>query len=148
MSLRGQAVLRVGYVFKVYEARLFVGDEHATDLVQNDVPKRLEIRYLRDIEAADIVSIGDETLKRQVPAQELSGLQSRIETINRWYTNVRAGDTYALTYIPNRGSELALNGTSLGVIEGADFARAYFGIWLDSRTKYQEFRNELLGLDR
>ncbi len=44
------------------------------------------------------------------------------------------------------GSELALNNRPLAVIEGADFAAAYFGIWLDDRTHYPEFRKELLGL--
>lgn len=145
MTLRGESLLRVGYVFKVYQARLFVGEDHATANVQDDVPKRLEISYLRDIKAADIIRIGDETLQRQLPADQLAALQSRLQTINRWYTDVRDGDTYALTYVPGHGCELALNGTSLGVIEGADFARAYFGIWLDPRTSYKEFRRELLG---
>jgi hypothetical protein len=144
MTLRGESMLTVGYVFKVYDARLLVGEPYATADVLSDVPKRLEIKYLRSIEAADIVGIGDETIKRQVPAAELASLQARIETINRWYTDVRAGDTYTLTYVPGKGSELALNGKALGVIEGADFAQAYFGIWLDPRTKYKDFRRKLL----
>lgn len=145
LTLRGQSLLRVGYLFKVYQARLFVGEDYATENVQDDVPKRLEISYLRNIKAEDIIRIGDETLQRQVPPAELARLQSRLQTINSWYSDVQEGDTYALTYVPGRGCELALNGTSLGVIEGADFARSYFGIWLDPRTSYKEFRRELLG---
>lgn len=145
LTLRGESLLRVGYVFKVYQARLFVGESNATDTVQGDVPKRLEISYLRAIKAEDIIRIGDETLRRQTPADQFDALQTRLQTINRWYTDVQEGDTYALTYVPGRGCELALNGKSLGVIEGADFARAYFGIWLDPRTTYKDFRRELLG---
>lgn len=145
MTLRGEAVLRVGYLFKVYEARLFVGADHATDTVLSDVPKRLEIRYLRDIAAEDIIRISHETLQRQVPPDTLNRLQARLDTINGWYADVGMGDVYALTYIPGRGCELALNGVSRGIIDGEDFAQAYFGIWLDPRTAYRNFRRELLG---
>lgn len=145
MTLRGEGLLKVGYLFKVYEARLFVQEDAPTPDVLNDVAKRLEIRYLRAIKAADIVEIGDETLRRQTGPEQLRQIEERVATINRWYTDVRPGDVYTLTYVPGRGSELALNGKPLGIIEGADFAAAYFGIWLDQRTKYAEFRNALLG---
>lgn len=145
MTLRGEAVLKVGYLFKVYEAGLYVGEAHAASAALDDVAKRLDITYLRDIRAADIVEIGNETLARQVPAEQRAALQERLDTINRWYVDVKAGDRYTLTYVPGHGSELALNGNRLGVIEGADFAAAYFGIWLDPRTKYRDFRNALLG---
>ena len=145
MTLRGEAVLRVGYLFKVYEAGLYVGDTHAVTAVLDDVPKRLDITYLRDIRAADIVKIGNETLARQLPPDRWAALQDRLATINQWYVDVQTGDRYTLTYVPGHGSELALNGKPLGVIAGADFASAYFGIWLDPRTRYRDFRNTLLG---
>jgi hypothetical protein len=144
MTLRGESLLKVGYLFRVYHAGLYVAVSNASSEVLSDVAKRLEIKYLRTIAAADLVEIGDETLARQVPASELVPLRERIATINSWYQDVRAGDQYTLTYVPGHGCELALNGRVLGRIEGADFARIYFGIWLDPRTKYQEFRTNLL----
>lgn len=146
LTLRGEAVLKVGYLFKVYEAGFYVGDTQATEAALMDVPKRLEITYLRDLRAADIVEIGNDTLARQIPEAQWVALQERLAIINQWYVDVKAGDRYTLTYVPGHGSELALNGKPLGVIEGADFAAAYFGIWLDPRTKYQDFRKTLLGL--
>ena len=145
MTLRGQGLLRIGYVFKVYEAGLYVGGGIPTEAVLDDVPKRLEIHYLRDIAAADLVAAGNETLQQQVAPGQLVALRERLDRINRWYVDVKAGDRYALTYIPGRGSELALNGRPLGVIEGHDFASAYFGIWLDPRTRYRDFRDTLMG---
>jgi hypothetical protein len=40
---------------------------------------------------------------------------------------------------------LALNGTEVGVIDGGDFARAYFGIWLGDEPIDDRFRDQLLG---
>ncbi len=145
MTLRGAAMLRVGYVFRVYWAALHVGEDAPTETVLQDVPKRLEIRYLRRIAAADLTQAGDEAIRRQVPPDQLARLQPRIDAINRLYRDVQPGDRYTLTYVPGHGSELALNGTPLGRVEGADFASAYFGIWLDPRTAYRDFQVELMG---
>ncbi|MBK9111219.1 MAG: chalcone isomerase family protein [Nitrospira sp.] len=43
---------------------------------------------------------------------------------------MKPGDRYGLTYLPGVGTELALNGERKGIVEGADFAAAYFAIWL------------------
>ncbi len=52
----------------------------------------------------------------------------------------------ALTYIPGTGTELALNGRPMGVIEGADFAAAIFSLWLGENPYDKRFKNALLGL--
>ena len=144
LTLRGQGVLKVGYVFTVYNARLYMEETAPTPAVLQDVAKRLEIHYLRDIRAADLVSVGNQTLIRQESPERLASLQERLDRINSWYVDVQAGDQYTLTYVPGVGCELALNGKKLGTIEGADFAQAYFGIWLHPRTKYPAFRTALL----
>ncbi len=148
MTLRGEALLRVGYIFRVYWAALHVGEGVPTDAVLDDVPKRLDIVYLRNISAADLIKAGDDMLRRHLNAEQLASIQSRVDEINRLYRDVRAGDRYTLTYVPGHGSELAFNGQPLGVIPGADFAGPYFGIWLDPRTDYKDFQAALLGRRR
>lgn len=145
LTLRGEALLRVGYIFRVYWAALHVGEGVPTEAVLEDVPKRLEIVYLRNIFAADLIKAGDDMLRRHLSPEQLAAIQSRVDDINRLYRDVRAGDRYTLTYVPGFGSELAFNGTPLGVIPGADFAGPYFGIWLDPRTDYKDFHASLLG---
>jgi acyl-CoA synthetase (AMP-forming)/AMP-acid ligase II len=74
----------------------------------------------------------------------LARIQSRIERINAAYRDVKPGDRYSLTYLPGRGTELALNGKPLIVIEGADFAAAYFGIWLGREPIDENLKRDLL----
>lgn len=145
MTLRGTSLLRVGMIFKVYAAGLFVAEAEDTQRVLDDVPKRLEIAYLRHVRARDIVSAGQDILRRNLPPDEWARLEPRVTEIGRLYTDVKRGDRYALTYVPGRGSTLSLNGRDLVTIPGADFARAYFGIWLDARTDYPDFQARLLG---
>lgn len=148
MTLRGEALLRVGYIFRVYWAALHVGEGVPTESVLDDVPKRLDIVYLRTISAADLIKAGDDMLRRHLKPDELAAIQSRVDEINRLYRDVRPGDRYTLTYVPGVGSELAFNGDPLGVIPGADFAGPYFGIWLDPRTDYRDFHAALTGRRR
>jgi hypothetical protein len=51
-----------------------------------------------------------------------------------------------MTYIPGRGTELALNGEPKGVIKGADFAAAVFSIWLGPKPINTSFKEQILGL--
>lgn len=145
LPLRGSGVLRVGMIFKVYAAALYLTGDAAWNDYTNDIPKRIEIAYLRDLDADILVRAGNDALARHLGAAERAALRERIDAINRLYVDVKAGDRYALTYFPGRGSTLALNGRDLGTIDGADFAAAYFGIWLDARTGYPEFHAALTG---
>jgi hypothetical protein len=147
LALRGHALLRVGYVFKVYHAALYLGAEVAAERVFDDVPKRLEIAYLRPFTARQIREAGDAILARQVGPGELAALSARLARINALYRDIQPGDRYTLTYVPGEGSTLALNGQALGTVEGADFAAAYFGIWLHPGTTHPELRAALLGED-
>ena len=79
-------------------------------------------------------------------AQTYERLRSRIEYHNSMYQDVQPGDRYSLTYIPGKGTELALNGESKGVVEGDDFAAALFSIWLGSKPISESMKKELLDL--
>ena len=64
---------------------------------------------------------------------------------NAFYEDVKPGDRYALTYLPGLGTELALNGKRLGVIEGADFGAALFSIWFGDQPFDAALKGQLLG---
>lgn len=57
-----------------------------------------------------------------------------------------ANQYYSLTYIPGKGTALALNGEPKGLIEGADFAAAVFSIWLGPKPMNKSFKKQILGL--
>jgi hypothetical protein len=124
-------------------AALYLDDGTATDDPLADVPKRLELNYFWSIDAADFGRAGDEILKRNVDDGTLAALRPRLDQINAWYRDVKPGDRYSLTYLPGIGAELALNGTEIGVIDGADFANAYFRIWLGEDPIDANFREQL-----
>ena len=149
VTLAGQEVpLRNAVLFtylgfiKVYVAALYLPEGVGAEQVLADVPKRLEISYQVSIDAADFSKSAAPVLERNLGTVQLAELHGRLNRLNAAYRDVRPGDRYALTYIPGQGTELALNNKPLITIEGADFASAYFGIWLgrdpiDSGLKQQ-----------
>lgn len=144
LSLHGHALLRYKVVFKVYNIALYLADGVPADRVFDDVPKRLEVKYLLGLTKANILEAGDVALRASVDPATLESLQDRIDQINSLYQDVGKGDTYAITYIPGEGTELAFNGERKGIIEGADFAAAYFKIWLGDNAPRPDVRDKLL----
>ena len=84
-------------------------------------------------------------MAQNTDAETLKKLQPRILKHNTFYTDVNPGDRYSLTYIPGKGTELAKNGTPVGIIEGADFASVIYAIWLGQKPINRSFKRQLLG---
>lgn len=145
MRLAGAGLFRWKWFVKVYAAAWYVGEgADASDLAA-DVPRRLEVSYLVPIEGPGFGRAARELLRDAFPPEVLAPLEERMARLERAYVDVKPGDRYALTYLPGRGLELALNGRPLAVVEGADFARVYFAIWLGDRPIDRGLRAALLG---
>lgn len=143
-TLHNTALLRWKLVFKAYVAALY-RERNATrfDLAA-DTPKRLVINYFYGFtpEQFSQATIDGVALNRSKEQQ--AALRPRIDRFNALYRAVQPNDQYALTYVPGQGTELALNGKSLGSVEGADFAAAMFDIWLGKNPISTTFRDQIL----
>ncbi len=146
-ALVGKGTFRWKRIVLAYDACLHgpAGTESSTNLLEGG-PLRLEIHYRREFSAADIVSGGNALLRRNISAELYQKLESRLEKLNRAYVSVKPGDRYTLTFTPEKGTTLRLNGRPLVTVEGADFAAAYFRIWLGADPISPALRDQLLGL--
>jgi hypothetical protein len=144
LVLHNVGLLRYRIFIKAYVAALYLGEGVPVARVFEDVPKRLEIEYFYAIEAPGFVKATDSGIAANVAAAELEALRLRIARLNALYRDVRPGDRYALTYVPGAGTELALNGKRLGVIEGADFAAAVFAIWIGKEALDDSLKTQLV----
>jgi Chalcone isomerase-like len=138
-------LLRYRYFIKAYVAALYLGDGVSPDRLFDDVPKRLEIEYFYAIKAPGFAQATDDGIAANASPATVARLRPRIARLNALYEDVTPGDRYALTYLPGVGTELALNGKRRGVVEGADFAAAVFGIWLGRRPIDASLKAQLLG---
>lgn len=144
MPLQGVGLAKFLLTIKVYVGALYLAPGVKPETVLDDVPKRLELFYFRALSAGDFGQAANKVLSHNVSQQTIARLQPRIEQMHRLYEDVKPGDRYALTYLPGVGTELALNVQRKGLVEGADFAAAYFTIWIGPNPINEVFKEGLL----
>ena len=144
LRLHNAALLRYKVFFRGYVVGLYLPDGADPAAALGDVPKRLEFHYFWDIPGPEFGKAGERFLARNVDGPTMKALRDRLDRIDQAYRDVKAGDRYALTYLPGKGTELSLNGSPLLVVEGADFAAAYFSIWLGEKPIDDGLKKELL----
>ena len=145
LSLRGIGNVRYMLVFEVYVGALYLPEETSAErILSADVPRRLVFEYLYEVRADQLIEAADHFLSENVGPAVLERIRPAVDAINRMYVDVSPGDRYALTYVPGVGTELALNGETVGVVPGAEFAENYFSIWLGEKPLSVRFKRQLL----
>jgi Chalcone isomerase-like len=144
LKVRGVAVLKWGLLFNVYAGAFYLPGGNSGRAWKSDIPKRLELAYFREIKATDFADSSDQLLRRNLSTAEYQALEERLKKFWTLFRDVQPGDRYRLTYSPGLGTELRLNDEPLGVVPGADFSVAYFGIWLGENPISEKFRDRLL----
>lgn len=146
LRVQGTGLLRYLGIFKAYVGALYIEEGASTEDVLSDTPKRLEVEYYHAFKGEDFGITTNKVIQKNTDTRTLQRIRPQIDYHNSLYEDVQPGDRYSLTYIPGRGTELALNGEIKGVIKGAEFATALFSMWLGEHPMNQPFKQQLLGV--
>lgn len=129
----------------VYTAGFYSGmpaGEPHTNLAK--YPMLLSLHYHRYLKNKWIVEAAEKSLKKNSQVT-YSNIEAQVNQIGKAYVDVDHGDVYELSYFPQKGTTLLLNGKELVTIPGEEFAGAYFGIWLSESPINQKLKEHLLG---
>lgn len=130
--------------FKIYGVALYSEPENASrSKILESIPKRFVLHYFREFTPKDFQESQRVILKSSSPNSK-EELEIKLQEMDKLYKGVVPGDEYALTYIPGIGTELALNGTPLGIVKGEEFQKAYFGIWLSENSIKESLTKQIL----
>ena len=146
MKIQGTGLLRYLGFIKAYVGAFYLEEGSSIEDVLSDKPKRLEVEYFHALKGEDFGISTNKVIAKNTDALTLEKIRPQIDYHNSLYEDVQPGDRYSLTYIPGRGTELALNGETKGIIKGADFASALFSMWLGEFPMNEPFKKQLLGL--
>jgi len=135
----GQGEMR-WFGFQLYDARLWAPPAGWSA----DGAYALELRYARDIPAQRLVQASIEEMQRLGSADDARLARWKLE-LERVFPDVRSGDVIHGLHLPQRGAEFYHQGKLTGRIDDVEFARAFFAIWLDPRTREPALRASLLG---
>ena len=141
--LRGKAVLSK-YFIKGAEIAFYSSDPGEDGVLGDSVTRCLEFVYFRDFSSAQLRDAAWSIINQGWSEKELEDHESDINSLNALYQDVTKGDRYRLIYRPGIGTELKLNGKSLGTVPGAEMSRIYFSIWLGDMPLDDKIRDKLL----
>ncbi|MEJ2530541.1 MAG: chalcone isomerase family protein [Halioglobus sp.] len=135
----GEASLKV-FVWPVYNSRLYSADGN---YVAGQRPVRLDIEYLRDVDAEDLVAHTREEWQHQgVTHEEQPRWLARLAQL---WPDVAKGDILSVVVDDSNVSTFYRNGERLGALDDPDFGQHFLGIWLSPDTSRPELRLALLG---
>ncbi len=121
--------------FLVYEAQLWAGSNPA------EPPIALQLTYKRDIAGFKIANASVDHMRELGASEQQLAVWG--PAMAKIFPDVKPGDQIIGIYRP--GTAIFLyNNREIGQINDADFARLFFGIWLDPRTAEPKLRNRLL----
>ena len=124
--------------FLIYEAQLW-GVGNTANPAQP--PMALQLTYKREIAGKKIVEASVDQM-RALGANE-SQLDAWAVAMSRIFPDVKPGDQLVGIYRPGSATFI-YNNREIGEVRDPDFARLFFGIWLDPRTSEPRLREKLL----
>lgn len=145
-SLRGEGLLR-WFGLSLYQARLWSA-ETFDPLRWEQHGFALELIYARSLPGARIAEASLELMQAQRATKEESAARDAtwLRFMRASFPDVQAGDRIVGVYGPQAGCRFVHNLRTTGETPDSDFARAFFAIWLDSKTREPGLRKALLGL--
>jgi hypothetical protein len=140
--LAGQGDFR-WFGMRIYEARFWVGPEGYSASAPVAAPFVLELRYALGLQGRRIADASAEQMK-DVGVGSVAQRTAWLAAMRGLFPDVKEGDRLAGQFTPGQGVRFYFNGTPLGQAQDAEFAQAFFSIWLSPRTSAPDLRAALL----
>lgn len=150
LVLNGVGV-RKRFVFDIYVGGLYVAKKAARteELVGQPGPKRVALRFLREVEGDLFVNSLHVGLKANHTEAELGRWTNQVETLTTTIKTIalaRRGDTVYFDYTPQDGTRVSVNGVTRGpLIPGEDFYAAVLRVWLGEQPADAGLKKGMLG---
>ncbi len=134
----GEGSLRF-FGIHVYDSALW-----APGIFGFDKPFALDIRYAMTVKGRDLAERSIKEMKGQgiTDAEKLRRWEA---AMNGVFPDIKPGDRLVGLNVPGKEARFYTNDRLLGTVADPEFARAFFGIWLDERTSEPKLRAKLLG---
>ncbi len=148
--LNGAGVRAVAWL-KGFTAGLYLPARAASaeGVVAMAGPKRLQMRMLQEVPAAEFAKAVDKGFGRNTPPAQQPALDARRAAFDRQILalgTVKKGDAVDLDFVPGTGLVMALNGRLHGApVAGEDFYGALLRIFIGERPVDPKLKAGLLG---
>lgn len=146
--------LRKKWFFKVYAIAAYLdtateaGEDLGGTYVSANVPKRVHLQMLRDVESHKIVDSINEALDKcsTLPMDEMTAERERFMQAFSM-EKLTKGQDIRFTWMPGSGLQISVDHQILDTIESADFAHSFFEIYFGPHPVNDGMKEDLLQLE-
>ncbi|CAM2066922.1 Chalcone isomerase family protein [Sulfidibacter corallicola] len=143
------AGLRKKLFIKVYAGGLYVKakSKDAAAVVKADEPMVVRMHFIYNgVSASKLTTAWNDGFKAATGGKT-EPIQKHIDAFNALFTGeAKKNDVYDVIYVPGKGVELKVNGSSKGTVSaGIDFKQALFGIWLGDKPADSGLKKGMMG---
>jgi len=142
------AGLRKKLFIKVYAGGLYL-TKYATDpqkVIEADEPMAIRMHFIYDgVSGKKLVDGWNEGFDKATGG-DTSSIKKGIDLFNSFFTDeAKKNDVYDIIYIPGQGVQVFMKGKLRGTVEGLDFKKALFAIWLGKKPADKGLKKGMLG---
>ena len=150
LQLNGVGV-RQRFMVGVYAAGLYVPQKSsdAAQLATQRGPKRVALRFLREVNSDLFVASLQNGLKSNHNEEQLALWRGQLESLAatiRTIALARRGDSVTFDFNPAEGIRVTVNGATRGpIIQGEDFYAAVLRVWIGGKPADEGLKKGILG---
>jgi hypothetical protein len=143
------AGLRQKMVFKVYVGALYLAQKQTSaDSVLFDTDnKRVTMHFLRELDSETLLKGMNEGFNDNNSTADMAAIEPQMKAFRAMMNSakeVKKGDLIVLDFT-SAGTQVSLNGKSLGQVEGAAFNQALLRVWLGAKPVDAALKKAMLG---
>lgn len=133
-------------VVKLYVGALYLEEptKDASEVIDSEQTKRFELHVLRDLSDKQVSDVIREGFEKNSGA-EMSALEPRLKKLEEGIPALKRGDVMTVTYVPSSKMTTVDGPRNEPIeIEGEDFAKAMFRIWVGDSPAQESLKREVL----
>lgn len=144
----GMRIKKIAFVgIKVYAAGLYLEnkEKNPEKILSENVSKCLLMHFVYSNVGKD--KLKDAFLEGFQNNNPLLSekLRSSVDRFLSFWDDMKSGDGAKLIYIKDQGTKVIIKNKEIGTIEGKDFSRLLFSVWLGDNPPNKELKEGLLG---
>lgn len=133
LILNGGAIRKKAF-FKVYVIGLYLGQKSkdAAAIIKNNEEATVQLQITSSVVSSSNMSEAIEEGFDKSLKGNTAPLKAKIDAFIATFKKeaIKEGDVFVLNYVPGLGVRTSKNNKLIATIEGEDFKKALFGIWL------------------
>jgi len=138
--------LRKKYLVKVYVAGLYLEQKSSDSdaIIKAEAPKRIVMQFVRGVSKSQIADAFDESFNNNAPDAKKT-LKADIDRLLGALEDVKECDQMVFTYLPAKGTTLAINGKDKVTIAAPAFGPVLLSVWLGPKPPNADLKKGMLG---